>query len=282
MAYKQSVFFAAGLLVGASVTFAANKFRHPDEPLLSVAQTKNTIVESQSPVDSPVSDTVQAITAAPADVDTPSQETLQYLLQRVEQAELRITALEESIASVPAENAVPDWRRGRDREAVSADELINAGFDPFVVDTIEVIRNEVQLERLDLRDRATREGWVNSDEFRDAMRELSRDGRLRESLGDDEYDRLLIAEGRPNRVEVDGVIENSAADIAGIQQGDIVYRYADERIFTFRDLRRATTAGDRDQPVNLQLLRNNEPLDVVVPRGPLGVTISGVSHDHSG
>ena len=90
-----------------------------------------------------------------------------------------------------------------------------------------------------------------------------------------------MAEGRNNRVRIEGVIDNSAAALAGIETGDIILRYSDERIFSFRDLRTATTSGDRDQPVTVQVIRDGEVVDLDIPRGPMGVNLIGVSDDTS-
>ncbi len=204
---------------------------------------------------------------------SPGAERIDELESRLSDAESRIESLELVLANVSSPIA--------ESEPASEPDLLSAGFDPFVVSEIETIRNDLQLQRLELRDRATREGWVSSDEFRQAFRELNGGSRLRETLGDEDYDRLLLAEGRDNRIRIDSVIDNSAANSAGIQDGDVIYRYADDRIFTFRDLRSATAAGEKDEPVTVQVLRDGTLVDLVIPRGPLGVTISPVTDDGS-
>ena len=261
--------FAAGLLVGAGSILASNTG--------SEIGSQQTPAQSPPAVRSPLAvvdeGSEQAQSTAESGLVEVTDELLQPLINRIEQAEARISELELALASGTSPAPI-DVEQSAGAEADSTDELLNAGFDPFTVDEIRSIRNEVQLQRLDLRDMATREGWVNSDRFRQALRELSRDSRLRDSLGDDNYDKLLLAEGRSNRVRIDSIIANSAADNAGVSNGDILFRYADERIFTFADLRSATTSGQRDEPVTIEVLRDGQSVQLVVPRGPLGVTIS--------
>jgi len=198
------------------------------------------------------------------------------LLERIIAAESRIEELE--IALADAQIQITETQTGAfpDDQQEQVD-LVGAGFEPAAVEQIKSIRNDLQLQRLELRDRATREGWVGTDRYREERRELRGGAKLRETLGDDEYDKLLLAEGRNNRVRVDSIIENSAADLAGLETGDIVIRYADKRVFSFRGLQRSTTEGDRDQPVAIQVQRNGELIDFVIPRGPMGVTLSGIA-----
>ena len=218
----------------------------------------------------------------PVALSTSTVPEVEILLQRIESAESRIEELEATLAEVQFQqiHSGSEFLPGGQQQPEPGDsqtDLLSAGFEPATIEQIQSIRNDLQLQRLDLRDRATREGWVGTDRFRDEQRELRNGSRLRETLGDEDFDKFLLAEGRDNRVRIESVIANSAADIAGIAVGDIVIRYADERIFSFRDLQQSTTEGERDQPVNIQISRDGELLDFVIPRGPMGVTLSGVT-----
>ena len=218
----------------------------------------------------------------PVALSTSTVPEVEILLQRIESAESRIKELEATLAEVQFQqvHSGSEFLPGGQQQPEPGDsqtDLLSAGFEPATIEQIQSIRNDLQLQRLDLRDRATREGWVGTDRFRDEQRELRNGSRLRETLGDEDFDKFLLAEGRDNRVRIESVIANSAADIAGIAVGDIVIRYADERIFSFRDLQQSTTEGERDQPVNIQISRDGELLDFVIPRGPMGVTLSGVT-----
>jgi hypothetical protein len=135
--------------------------------------------------------------------------------------------------------------------------------------------NEVDLDRLYLRDQATREGWLNTPRYTQALQEVNSDLRfLREDVGDDAYDRYLYATGQGNRLVVGSVIGGSSAAEAGLKAGDTVLRYDDQRVFSTADLQAATVQGIADAPVTITVLRGDQRLRLYVPRGPLGIRMS--------
>ena len=271
--------FAAGTVAGAALMLVVQQNdQSGDQPEFQSDVVANTpqVPQPVSPF-APVEETqTEEVVATPTETVALSVEQSD-LLTRVTEAELRIRELEMALEEISTDVPQPETP---DDEPENTD-LILAGFEPATVEEIESIRDQAQLARLELRDQATREGWINSDRFRQASRDLNRGSRLRDALGDDDFDKLLLAEGRNNRVRIEGVIDNSAAALAGIETGDIILRYSDERIFSFRDLRTATTAGDRDQPVTVQVIRDGEVVDLDIPRGPMGVNLIGVSDDTS-
>jgi membrane-associated protease RseP (regulator of RpoE activity) len=102
--------------------------------------------------------------------------------------------------------------------------------------------------------------------------------RLRSELGDDSYDRYLFARGESNRARVREVVTGSAADQAGLNNGDIVLSYGNERVFSFRDLRRLSYDGPPGESVILEVRRSDGNVSqLVMPRGPLGLSGSGWS-----
>ena len=97
--------------------------------------------------------------------------------------------------------------------------------------------------------------------------------RLRGELGDDSYDRYLFASGSSNRVRVRQVMQGSAAEQAGLSNGDIVISYANERVFTFSDLRRLSYEGQLGESVVLEVRGTDGNVSqLLMPRGPLGLT----------
>jgi hypothetical protein len=155
--------------------------------------------------------------------------------------------------------------------------LERAGMRAGEIDELQARLEEIALERLYLRDQATREGWVGKPRFRRSMREL--DGSYRElgdEYGEDAYDWILFAAGRDNRIQVTRVMAGSAAEDAGLEAGDVVVGYADERIFDGPSLQRATTTGEAGETVVLDVVRGGEVIRVYPPRGPLGVTLESI------
>jgi len=130
---------------------------------------------------------------------------------------------------------------------------------------------EHELAELFLRDRASREGWVQKPGYRQALREMRE--AFREEVGEEDYDRMLYAAGRENRVRVVDVLPDSPAYNAGLQAGDVVISYAGERMFEVWPLTQATRGGHPGDPTEIRYVRNGEERRLYVPRGPLGVRL---------
>jgi hypothetical protein len=152
-----------------------------------------------------------------------------------------------------------------------SDSLLTAGVSQRDVVRLRELYEAEQLDELYLRDAATREGWLSTPRFRKDLQQLKQD--LRVELGDEDYDRVTYASGRYNRVEVDDVLQNSAADTIGLRKGDVIVRYDGQLMLSPPELRRATARGSADQATEIDVLRGSETLRFYVPRGPLGVRI---------
>jgi hypothetical protein len=207
---------------------------------------------------------------------------------RIEQLTLRVAELEWRLP-----DALPGDRAGNGTEAADVDRppplpvdtpedrreaLIIAGVDGALAEEIVWRESEAAMARLELQDRALREGWHGTETYFDEMRALgSQSVDLRVEVGDDAYDRFLYETGQPNRVQVGSVFAGSQGEQAGILPGDIIERYAEERVFRFDDLRGATTAGVRDELVPVSVLRDDRRFEVWIPRGPIGVRLESGS-----
>ena len=152
--------------------------------------------------------------------------------------------------------------------------LLEAGLRPADIDALRERFEEIEMERLYLRDEATREGWLHTHRYRRAARELDASfGGLRDEFGDEAYDWLLYASGRANRVMVGGVLESSPAAQAGLESGDLVFSYDGVRIFSAGELQVATSEGAAGRRVVLVLDRGAERVWIYTVRGPLGVRL---------
>ncbi len=152
--------------------------------------------------------------------------------------------------------------------------LLAAGLDEQSAKDLQLRTDQYQLSRLELFDQATREGWADTDQLNDRLESLNESQPdLRSELGETAYDRYLYESGRPNRVSIASVINGSAADLAGIQTGDLIFTYADDRIFNVQDLQDATRAGNRGEYVTVLVDRNGEIERMDIERGPMGVTL---------
>jgi hypothetical protein len=162
-----------------------------------------------------------------------------------------------------------------ERPWFNAEGLLSAGVDPAEVRELRNRFEEIELERLYLRDRAAREEWTGSRRYREESAALdARFRELREELGTDSYDRLLYATGRPNRARIRDVLERSPASEAGVLAGDVILSYDRRRIFTVGELRRATTEGQAGAQIEVIVERNGKAVHLWIPRGPLGVRLA--------
>jgi vacuolar-type H+-ATPase subunit I/STV1 len=164
-----------------------------------------------------------------------------------------------------------------DRAWFNEQALIDVGVDVTEANRIKAAHEQLELERLYVRDQASREGW-NRLKRREALQSIElQQQALEAEIGDDAYDAYLYASGQPNRVEIQSVLAGSAAAIAGIQDGDYILRYGDQRVYSGQDLRGATAQGTADELIGVSIERDNTKLEVYVPRGPLGVRMSSAS-----
>ncbi|MEO1573449.1 MAG: hypothetical protein AAFU65_00645, partial [Pseudomonadota bacterium] len=93
---------------------------------------------------------------------------------------------------------------------LTVDKLTSAGMDDATARAFKSKVDDIALQRLYLRDQAMREGWVGDPRYREESRRLSQaQSGLRDEFGNDAYDAYLYASGRPNRIQVQNVLENS-------------------------------------------------------------------------
>ena len=158
--------------------------------------------------------------------------------------------------------------------SMDSEVLVDAGFPRQMVSEVKARLDQMELDRLYLRDIATREGWANTRRFREEFEALRFDTEAnREEYGDEFYDWMLYATGRPNRVEIDSIMSGSVAEEMGLRAGDQVLRYGDDRVFTTGDLTSGTMAGAPGEATRVEVFRDGRVVRVDVPRGPLGVRV---------
>jgi hypothetical protein len=173
--------------------------------------------------------------------------------------------------SVAVNNSRADFRNqfgmGRADPERRLAALTEAGFSASRADWILQRESELRMESMQARYEATRAGeplgpGINSNSL------------LREEIGDADYERYLAASGRPTTVGVTSVFQASPALTAGLQPGDEITHYGGERVFSVFDLTRQTMQGDAGANVVVNIVRDGTPMQVVLPRGPLGISTS--------
>ncbi len=160
-----------------------------------------------------------------------------------------------------------EYRRRNSLEG-RMERLIEAGFLPSQASMIVRRESELQMESLRSRYEAERSGdpvdyWRSRNSSNDA---------LRQELGDADFERYLTASDRSTSVTVSSVIDSSPAQSAGLQPGDEIVRYDGERVFSMTDLTRQTMDGTAGQNVVVDIMRDGIPMQIVLPRGPVGIS----------
>jgi hypothetical protein len=164
-----------------------------------------------------------------------------------------------------------------DRGWFNEQALIDSGMGSSQASELKGHFEQLEMERLYLRDRSIRESW-SREKYREAVRSLdSKEGELENQLGESMYDSYLYASGRPNRVSVTSVFPSAQAGIAGIVSGDHIIRYDNQRIYNGFDLREATTGGNAGDTVALEVERDGKTIQFYLARGPLGIRMNSVS-----
>lgn len=241
-------------------------------------------------------DLVASEAARTAEVDTLRRRVGQ-LSRRLDDETARRITLEQRLAmsqpqALPQRAAIPipeapepspserDVAAARPPTGFDPAPMIESGFDPRHVEAYSEEVDEYQLAQLELRDLATREGWVDSQRYERERRALrDRLAVSRASYGEDFADWVLFASGQPNRLRVGGVIAGSAGADAGLEAGDVVERYAGEGIRAFQDLRQLTTSGVAGESTEVEVRRRGQTVHLTIPRGPLGVSVEPVRRE---
>lgn len=207
------------------------------------------------------------------------QQELEARLQRLEEGLSRIEsrlAADQVGGFEVAPEAVAEPEIAAPETTIAA--FVNAGFAPAEAAGLEARYADIGLKRLYLRDRARREGWLSEPRFREEVDKIdAEEAAIREDLGEEAYDRFLYATGQSNRVSVSSVMRRSPAETSGIAVGDIIYRYAGDRIYNVFDLLNGTASGEASAPVAVEVVRGDEIVEVYIPRGPLGVELATAS-----
>lgn len=160
------------------------------------------------------------------------------------------------------------------RRLYNQDNLIRGGIDSSLAEDIVRRKNTVELKRLALQDRATRDNYLNTQRYYDELDDINKqDVSLREELGDDRYDQYLFDSKQNNRVKISSVMLGSAAEQVGIKKGDIILSYDNQRLFNWQELKDATAEGQLGEYISININRRGEIFSFSVPRGPLGIQL---------
>ena len=212
---------------------------------------------------------------------------MQDLRARVQAMSARGEARAESSSTelaVEPEEVEPDTTASdEDVPGFDSEAIVAAGFRPERVEEFRSRLDQIELERLYVRDQAAREEWLDSPRYAEESAQLAAALQdTRSEFGEGLYDWMLYTNGQPNRVRVANVIPDSPASEAGLQTGDVIVQYDDTRIFGPGELRESTTQGLAGDLTPLDLVRDGEEIRVYVPRGPLGIRLQPLAEEPPG
>lgn len=144
--------------------------------------------------------------------------------------------------------------------------LIQAGMSPARADQVLRRESEVRFESM----QALYEARSSGEDVDRFSMSTNPGALLREEIGDSDYEKYLLANNRPISVGVANVMAASPAERAGLQAGDEIVGYDGERVFSTTELMQRTMAGG-DGDVVVDVIRDGTSMQVVLPRGPIGV-----------
>lgn len=197
---------------------------------------------------------------------------------RLEALQVRVEELEQTRDENPGKTTTVDpnpRRKTVSAVKTSVQALIEAGISEERAIWLQERLDENELQQLYLRDRATREGWMNTSRYHKENQQYQNAvTKLREQVDDDVYDRLLYTLGRANRVVIKDIMQNSVAGEYGLQSGDNIIEYDGQRIFSSPELGSLVTQGGAGIMTLVRVKRGDEFLDIYLPRGPLGIRMS--------
>lgn len=155
--------------------------------------------------------------------------------------------------------------------------LVDSGMGDIQAGQLKSFFEQQELDRMYLRDQSIREGWDRQKYLEEIQKLSDNADTFLSQLDDTSYDAFLYASGQPNRVRVTNVLDSSQAGTAGIQAGDHIISYDNERIYSGFDLRSATTGGDISQTVPVKIERDGKIIELYLNRGPIGIRMNSVS-----
>ena len=150
------------------------------------------------------------------------------------------------------------------RERIMIDRLTAAGFPPDRAEWINRRTEELRMQALQDQYDARREGRPPAGDIGLIT--------LRTELGESDYERYRTAMGQPTSVGVADVLASSPGERAGLMPGDQIVAYGGKRVFDVGELNALTLEGTPGESVVLDVRRDGQSVQLVMPRGPIGIT----------
>lgn len=233
-------------------------------------------------------ETLERIVAEERDARLVLEEQLQSLysdLERLDSPELRelLEGLNQTRQQEEMRRA--DQQRARQSEVnrrssatrnykqMRTDRLVSGGFSENRAKQILAIEDEIRMDLLQAEYEARRSG--SEQDYWD--RASNYQGTMRERLGESDYEKYIVAQGGQASITVSDVIGTSPASRAGLKPGDRIVSYDGNRVYSMWELKNQAFEGDQGEDVIVDIERDGQRMQLVMPRGPLGITGNGAN-----
>ena len=270
------------LTIGITIGYFINGIYFPAEPVVKTVQ-----IEPDRDNSVKVFPESHVIAQLGVDVDALARQLQEEITAR-KSLEGKLQNLSQQIANLGSQdNLQPETSPERSEEVAERNDsgnewfnekaLVDSGMSDIRAAQLKSFFEQQQLQRMYLRDQSIREDW-DRQRYLDEIQKLSENAdTFLSQLDDTSYDAYLYASGQPNRVRVTDVLDSSQAGTAGIQPGDHIISYDNKRIYSGFELRTATTGGNINQTVAVEIERDGEVMELYLNRGPLGIRMNSVS-----
>ncbi len=277
------------LATGVALGMGVQALLRDDPPAAPVVDTRTEVATTPSPIAAALALNLDA--RNPPEALQKEIAARQQLAQTVARLEKELHELKTQLAprslvestptithAAPAAAAPQPDTTQTNEPVFDEDALRAAGLSMTTVKQTRERLEQLEMDRLFLRDRAIREGWMGTVRYSNEVEKLEgRKQDINNSLGDSGYDAYLYATNQSNRVVIREMLQGSPAKAAGLLPGDVVLSYGGKRMFATRDLQNATTGGRAGESVAVEILRNGQAMNLYIPRGPLGVYLDADS-----
>jgi hypothetical protein len=166
-----------------------------------------------------------------------------------------------------------DSRNRPDRQRRESERLMAAGFSRDRIAWIQQRREELQAQQEQFWKEQKDKGRPIDVNMASAYM-FDPDLDLRTEIGDDEYAKYRQALGRPVGIGILQVQPNTSAAGAGIKLGDQIVAYGGRRVYNVYMLNSLVAESSSSGVVTVDVLRDGQVIQLVLPRGPLSGLVS--------
>lgn len=257
---------------------AMTEIKHESDPAQTLIQhqgnqPRQSIKEPHIPAETPGTDTANSNRSDVLSTKN-LQATLTDIVSRLDRLESKVS--EQDILENKEQHS--SVNANKNEKWFNREVMLSTGLTESEIMNLRQQYESLEMEKLYLRDRAIRDGWISSERYTDELGKIDDQYKtLRNNLDNSVYDTFLYATGRSNRVIVQDVMQNSPASIAGITAGDYILSYNNVAVYSAFDLRQAISSGQAGEEVKIDVERNGTTVSVYMPRGPMGIRMESQS-----